>query len=429
MRFKRWCLKQLKKCFFVFIIFLLVGTVITSKPKVYADSQKVTVNANILNIRSGPGLSYPIIQKGKAGDRFTLLQTKDDWYEVQLSNEKKGWVASWLVTVNSQSKATSGIVTVNDLNLRTSPELSSSIIQKLQTGQRVQILETNNEWFKITVEGSTGWVSSNYIRLTSKSSVTSNGEMVTILNNGTNLRSEPSIQSSIVEIGNSGETFSVIEKDNDWYKIKLNGGKTAYVASWVVSSTVKMNRTKSNKVNTKGLKGKTIVIDPGHGGRDSGTIGITNTLEKNVTLKTAELLANKLRNAGANVFLTREDDRYVSLPSRVSVSKINHADAFISLHYDSINDQSITGHTSYYYHSMQKILAQNINRGISNETVLKDRGVKFGNFHVIRENTQPAVLLELGYLSNPLQEIAINSQDYQESITKGIYNGLVDYFK
>lgn len=76
--------------------FLLVGTIITSKPKAYADSQKVTVNANILNIRSGPGLSYPIIQKGKAGDRFTLLQTKDDWYEVQLSNEKRvGLLVGW----------------------------------------------------------------------------------------------------------------------------------------------------------------------------------------------------------------------------------------------------------------------------------------------------------------------------------------------
>lgn len=411
------------------IVFFLLGAIITSKPKAYADSQQITVNADILNIRSGPGLSYPVLQKGKAGDRFTLLQTKNDWCEVQLSNEKKGWVASWLVSVNSQLKNTAGIVTVNDLNLRTSPELSGTIIQKLQKGEHVQILETNNEWFKISLKGTTGWVSNKYIQLTHKSSVSSNGEMITISNNGTNLRSQPSIESSIVEIANSGETFSVIEKVNDWYKIKLHEGNTAYVASWVVSSTVKMNRTKSSKVISKGLKGKTIVIDPGHGGRDSGTIGITNTLEKNITLRTAQILADKLRNAGANVFLTRDDDRYVSLPSRVSVSKINHADAFISLHYDSIDDQSITGHTSYYYHSVQKILAQKINRGISNETNIYDRGTRFGNFHVIRENTQPAVLLELGYLSNPLQEIAIHSQDYQESITTGIYNGLEEYFR
>jgi N-acetylmuramoyl-L-alanine amidase len=59
---------------------------------------------------------------------------------------------------------------------------------------------------------------------------------------------------------------------------------------------------------------------------------------------------------------------------------------------------------------------------------MNNRGVRFGDFHVIRENTQPAVLLELGYLSNPVQEASINSKKYQELMTDGIYNGLVNYF-
>ena len=139
------------------------------------------------------------------------------------------------------------------------------------------------------------------------------------------------------------------------------------------------------KKKEKGLKGKIIVIDPGHGGRDSGTIGFSGTFEKDITLQTAEILKNKLKEDGAIVYLTREKDAFVPLPARVNLSSIHRADAFISLHYDSIDDQSVVGHTSYYYHSYQKILAENINNGISNILEMNNRGVRFGDFHVIRE--------------------------------------------
>ncbi|MBR8645773.1 N-acetylmuramoyl-L-alanine amidase [[Brevibacterium] frigoritolerans] len=86
----------------------------------------------------------------------------------------------------------------------------------------------------------------------------------------------------------------------DWYSIKLKGGKTAYVAGWIV--TIEGVPSKSNDLALrKYLKDKTIVIDPGHGGRDSGTIGVGGTLEKNLTIRTAELLRDKLQAAGAKL--------------------------------------------------------------------------------------------------------------------------------
>ncbi|MCI4059989.1 N-acetylmuramoyl-L-alanine amidase, partial [Bacillus cereus] len=89
--------------------------------------------------------------------------------------------------------------------------------------------------------------------------------------------------------------------------------------------------------------------DPGHGGKDSGTIGYSGKFEKNLTIKTAKLLASKLRSAGADVYVTRQDDTFVSLQSRVSTSHYRNADAFISIHYDSYADTSTRGSTAYYY--------------------------------------------------------------------------------
>lgn len=412
------------------MIILLISFGGSFQIKASAVSQKITVDTEVLNIRSGPSLSYPIVQKGRRGESYNLLQTEGDWFEIQLSNGKKGWIASWLVkTVNKETSQSSGTVTVDRLNLRSDPSLSSAIIKKINSGEQVKIIESSSDWLKVLSGEEEGWVSRKYVQLNTEKVDSNHSEMITILHNGTNLRSQPTIHSNIVARSNSGDTYNVLGKENDWYKVQLTNGDTAYVASWIVSTTVQVKTKKSNEKSKSGLKGKNIVIDPGHGGVDSGTIGFIGTLEKNVTLRTAKLLYEKLTNAGANVFLTRVDDRFVPLPTRVGMSEINQADAFISLHYDSINDQSVTGHTTYYYHSLQKLLALDINEGITDQIQIENRGVRFGDFHVIRENTQPAVLLELGYLSNPAQEAAINSNQYQELISTGIYKGLEEYFK
>jgi N-acetylmuramoyl-L-alanine amidase len=85
--------------------------------------------------------------------------------------------------------------------------------------------------------------------------------------------------------------------------------------------------------------------------------------------------------------------------------------------------------TGYYYYSYQKPLAQYLYTSTLNQTRLKDRGLRFGDFHVIRENSQKATLLELGYLSNPEEELTLTSGLFQESAATGIYNGLARYFK
>lgn len=141
-----------------------------------------------------------------------------------------------------------------------------------------------------------------------------------------------------------------------------------------------------------------------------------------------ELLTSKLRSAGADVILTRESDIYVDLRKRVSISHQNGADAFISIHYDATEDSSISGFTTYYTNSYQQELAEYVHNGLSEKVTIRDRGVQPGNYLVTRENKQPAILIELGYLSNPSEERIVTTDYYREQATLGIYQGILDYF-
>ncbi|MFK4997602.1 N-acetylmuramoyl-L-alanine amidase [Bacillus sp. N9] len=256
-------------------------------------------------------------------------------------------------TTGSKAQTTTGTVTVDRLNVRTSPGLSGDIIGQLHTGDRIQVLEIGNEWSRIAYAQGEAWVSSQYIQSDSNhqeiAASTTGTNAITILHDGTNIRQKPSIKSKIVNRASSGDVFNVVGKNGDWYEIEYKTGASGFVASWIVSRSNRIATTASG-----GLKGKTIVLDPGHGGRDQGAEGANGTLEKELTLRTTELLARKLHKAGAKVIVTRDGDEYVSLNERAYLAARHQADAFISLHYDSIKDKQVKGHTTYYYHSYEK---------------------------------------------------------------------------
>ena len=137
---------------------------------------------------------------------------------------------------------------------------------------------------------------------------------------------------------------------------------------------------------------------------------------------------SKLEQAGANVILTRNTDLYLPLTSRVVTEYYRNADAFISLHYDNSKDKDVHGLTTYFFHPWQKELAVELHSAAMERTKQKDRGVRFGDYYVIRENNKKAVLIELGYLSNPAEELLVRSDEYQNSAATGIYEGLGRFF-
>lgn len=432
----------------------------TTGTAVEMTNKQAISKVNKLNIRTEPSLSSAVIGQLQEGEQFTSYKSEGEWIEISY-NDRKGWVHSDYVTFVEQSDSQENqeqavfsneyfTVSVDILNVRSKADLSSDKIGQVARNQQFKVLSKVHNWVQIELEnGEKGWLYTFYGNFTGPPSTASSSnaeKSITILYNGTNLRAESTTNSEVVARVDAGKSFSVLEEQNDWYKIKLTDGSTAYVASWVVSSTGSSGSSNSPDTSTNStespatptppvekrksgtLKGLTIVVDAGHGGNDRGTTGALGTDEKDITLLTAELLSSKLQAAGANVIMSRESDVYVDLRKRVSIGHQAAADAFISLHYDAVDNSSVRGFTTYYMHDYQKKLASYVHKELGNMVDLKDRGTQPGNYLILRENRQKAILIELGYLSNPTEERNVTTAQFREQATRGIYNGIINYF-
>lgn len=191
---------------------------------------------------------------------------------------------------------------------------------------------------------------------------------------------------------------------------------------------------------TSGLKGKTIVIDPGHGGSDPGAVGPTKVMEKTVTLSIAKKLGDKLTAGGAKVIYTRTTDVDVASPGasgaeelhkRIEVAHNAKADLFISIHADAAISASAGGTTTYYYPKNQydSRLAAAVQKQVIPSVGLQDRGTKEAGFYVIKKSWIPSILVETAFISNPQEEKLLNQSEFQNKMATGIYNGIVDFYK
>lgn len=189
---------------------------------------------------------------------------------------------------------------------------------------------------------------------------------------------------------------------------------------------------------TQGLKGKIIAIDPGHGGSDTGAIG-SYSKEKDITLAISKRLQTLLTDAGATVLMTRTTDVDVygpyagaveELQARANVANAAKADVFVCIHIDSFDSPSAGGVTAFYNsktpydYSLAKYIHDE-NMAVTN---FPDRGVQSANFYVLLHTNMPATLLELGFISNPNEENALNTADQQQKFAESIAKGLADYF-
>lgn len=323
--------------------------------------------------------------------------------------------------------AKEAIIDENNLNVRSGPGTDFERVSQVNSGESYQIIDEENDWVKIQLDDLEGWITKEFITINDEDKteaeqpVESNLETITIQHNNTHLRSGASTDHEIVSFVDRNETFDVVSETENWLEIS-NGDVQGFVHRQLVE-------TENNAAPSSGLKNKTIVIDPGHGGRDVGAIGINGSYEKNVTFLTASELERELIALGANVILTRANDEFIPLYSRPLVANAVNADAFISLHYNSFPEApSAAGIESFYYHDQDQLLAQYIHNGIIKETEERDRGTTFGDFQVIRQNFKPGVLLELGFLSNEENEALLNTNAYQRKIVSGVINGLQKFF-
>lgn len=241
-----------------------------------------------------------------------------------------------------------------------------------------------------------------------------------------NIRKGPGLNNKVLKTVNHKTRLNVLDEKNDWYKVRINDHEFGWVASWLV------NRRDNLKKATR-LSEATIVLDAGHGGSDSGAeyknSNNASYMEKTYTLKMAQAVATELRMQGAHVIMVRNDDKYVGLKPRPALAEKVHADAFISFHFDSSPHRNeATGLTTYYYHKKTSHnLAETLNANFDN-LGLANRGVEFGDFLVIRDNTRPAVLCEMGYINDKHDFKQIQKLSYQLKVASRVTTGLKEYF-
>ncbi len=193
-----------------------------------------------------------------------------------------------------------------------------------------------------------------------------------------------------------------------------------------------------------------IVLDPGHGGRDHGAAG-ARFKEKDINLQIANRVMRILQHNGYQVHLTRGGDQYLSLDARTAYARRLGADLFVSLHANSVGTSSVSGIETFFltpegtpstystavdskrtsvgntFDRENARLAYEIQKHTIERTRARDRGIKHSAFAVLRNSSCPAVLIEMGFMSNPTEEGNLANSRYQNNLSAGIASGIAAF--
>lgn len=171
-----------------------------------------------------------------------------------------------------------------------------------------------------------------------------------------------------------------------------------------------------------------VVIDPGHGGSDVGATR-NEIYEKDITLDISHRLADLLRQKGYDVYMTRDMDKTVTLKERVQYSENIEPDVFVSVHVNSSNIDSPNGIETHYYKENSLQLAKTVHASLLNHVNANNRGLFKSKFYVINHTSAPAILIEVGFLSNMLERAQLVSDSRKQATAKAIAEGIDEYLK
>ena len=214
-----------------------------------------------------------------------------------------------------------------------------------------------------------------------------------------------------------------------------------HLSGSVLTIDVKKMPNKPNNMSLSAVAGHTIVLDPGHGGSDSGAVGPDGIMEKTITLAVAQKVYNILVSNGAAVVMTRTTDKDVYAPNdsaaeelqaRVNVAEfLKNTDIFISIHANSFTNPTANGTETFYYGPSYQ--GQQLASFVQSEMIqangLTDRGTSEANFYVLKHTSMPSILIELAFISNYNEESLLNSDTFQTLMAQAICRGINKYFQ
>lgn len=344
----------------------------------------------------------------------------------------------------NNSQPLSGIVTaLGGLNLRDEPSLDGAILCTVPMSTTIDLSQREGEWYKVTYQSYTGWISANYVAASSSYSTTDvdlreNGQVYILGGTG--------IISAAAQDIMDGKTSSLY-KDNLRDFPPLPSPMSKEEDPPPVDPTPTREEVLVDPfadIPANALAGKFILIDPGHGGRDTGAIGPSGTYEKNNALAMALALDYILKQAGAKTVMTRTTDVALGptenedLEARVNIADQANPDLFISIHCNSVRGNTeVQGTETYYYKDKEdawrseesKYLAKCIQTEAVNILETTNRGVKDGNLYVLRYNNMPSILFETGFICNPEEEARLSNPIFQQNVAAAIFRGIYNYYE
>ena len=452
----------------------------------------VVVTGDAVNLRSGAGTSYKTVGQAGKGDRLTVLNSGKDtsgqlWYQVQTTNGK-AWIASWLVTAETGSSATDSsttsqvgnnvgktvYVTGDVVNLRSGAGTSYKQVGQVRKGDSFIVLRSSNDtegkaWYQVEMEdGAKVWIAS-WLTSTTKPSSTASTVSTGVR---TSLELKPVLQDgkkTVISLKHGeGNVYSLEKVSGTQLQLLLDnvtlGGQTNAQGN---GFAVTLAEAGDNRVRVtinyamgsyadivqegdwltlncyhtgSGLAGRTIVLDPGHGGSDpGGCVDGAPINDAEVGYAVAVRLRSLLEQAGATVVMTREEipsNQKVFMTERIEMNNQLEPDIFISIHGNKAGNgvTTATGAETYTYDGKiysQKYLADDLAEKICDGLKVRTNQksvTKKKNLYVLRMNNHPAVLVECGYLDNPNDLKLLATEEYQQKMAEGIYQGVTAYF-
>ena len=177
------------------------------------------------------------------------------------------------------------------------------------------------------------------------------------------------------------------------------------------------------------LKGKTVIVDAGHGGKDPGYIGTTGIFEKGLTLKISLRLKQRLEEAGAKVLMTRNRDVFIRNSEKVRFANCSKADMYVAVHVNAFTKPKIRGCETFYCTPISRKFAQTMQKYLYRTIKTKNKGVQKVKYYVVHYTKMPSVLVETAYLTNPKEEKLLISPDFQDQLAQGMCKGIIEYAK
>lgn len=321
-------------------------------------------------------------------------------------------------TAVTESDRLRGFALLAPTKIYASANTNSRVLKSYKQGHVLQYRTFTKNWYEATVyingKATTGYLHANHVEelVEQQSSMTGAAGK-----SPTNVYALPGKNATVLKSYSFSSRLIYRTYSENWYEA------TVYVSGKAHTGYI-------HRQDVIHFSNKSIVLDPGHGGRDPGALGL-GIVEKELNMDIAKRVQRLLENVGARVIMTRSNDVFIELAERAKIANEANADIFVSIHGNSFTGLA-TGVETFWYGKYEKEYSMRLAQALQNRVVaslqLSNRRVAEGNFHVIRETKIPSALVEVGFIDNPYDAGKLRQSRYRQLAAEGIFYGVLDYF-